>query len=101
MTLVVILALCGALLAYFIYTPDPIAPQLSGTLGNGVVEVGGLKRTYLSYVPRGRPKGAPLLLVMHGSGENAKQIRIGTGYGFERLADQHGFAVVYSQFRQL
>ena len=32
---------------------------------------------------------------MHGSGEIAAQIRMGTGYGFERLADEHGFAVVY------
>jgi polyhydroxybutyrate depolymerase len=57
--------------------------------------VGGLKRTYLSYVPRGLAKGAPLVLVMHGSGENGARIRIETGYGFERLADEHGFAVVY------
>jgi polyhydroxybutyrate depolymerase len=34
------------------------------------------------------------VLAMHGSGENAAQIRIETGYGFERLADEHGFAVV-------
>jgi polyhydroxybutyrate depolymerase len=32
---------------------------------------------------------------MHGSGEGPQGIRIGTGYGFERLADSHGFAVVY------
>jgi polyhydroxybutyrate depolymerase len=32
---------------------------------------------------------------MHGSGQNGAQMRIGTGYGFERLADKNGFAVVY------
>jgi polyhydroxybutyrate depolymerase len=32
---------------------------------------------------------------MHGSGENGARIRIETGYGFERLADERGFAVVY------
>jgi polyhydroxybutyrate depolymerase len=57
--------------------------------------VGGLKRTYLTYVPRGLAKGSPLVVVMHGSGENGAQMRIETGYGFERLADQHRFAVVY------
>ncbi|MFZ6649401.1 alpha/beta hydrolase family esterase [Undibacterium sp. TJN25] len=88
-------ALCGALFGYFIYSPDPELPQLSGTLSKGSIEVGGLKRTYLSYVPKGLPKGAPLVLVMHGSGEGAAEIRTGTGYGFERLADQNGFAVVY------
>ena len=32
---------------------------------------------------------------MHGSGENGAQMRIETGYGFDRLADEHRFAVVY------
>jgi polyhydroxybutyrate depolymerase len=59
------------------------------------MQVGGLKRTYLTYLPRELAKGAPLVVVMHGSGENGSQIRIETGYGFERLADEHGFAVVY------
>ena len=93
--LLALIALGGALFGYFIYSPDPEFPQLSGTLSKGSMEAGGLKRTYLTYVPKALPKGAPLVLVMHGSGENAAQIRIGTGYGFERLADEHGFAVVY------
>jgi polyhydroxybutyrate depolymerase len=59
--------------------------------------VAGVKRSYRSYVPKGLPKGAPLVLVMHGSGDGPQAIRVGTGYGFERLADQHGFAVAYPQ----
>jgi polyhydroxybutyrate depolymerase len=57
--------------------------------------VGGLKRTYVTYVPERLTKGASLVVVMHGSGENGAQIRIETGYGFERLADERTFAVVY------
>lgn len=34
-------------------------------------------------------------MVMHGSGQNSAQTRKWTGYGFERLADERGFAVVY------
>jgi poly(3-hydroxybutyrate) depolymerase len=34
-------------------------------------------------------------VVMHGSGQNGAQTRKWTGYGFERLADERGFAVVY------
>ena len=90
-----LVALGGALFGYFVYSPDPALPTLSGTLTKGTLEAGGLKRTYLTYLPQGLPKGAPLVLVMHGSGENGAQIRIGTGYGFERLADEHRFAVVY------
>lgn len=88
-------ALAATLLAFFLYTPEPELPPLSGTLGQGTMEVAGLQRSYRTYVPRGLPRGAPLVLVMHGSGEGPQAIRRGTGYGFERLADQHGFAVVY------
>jgi len=95
LSLIVVVVLAGALFAYFIYSPNPELPRLSGTLAKGSIDVGGLKRTYLSYVPRGLARGAPLVLVMHGSGENGARIRIETGYGFERLADEHGFAVVY------
>ncbi|MEO8386724.1 MAG: PHB depolymerase family esterase [Betaproteobacteria bacterium] len=95
LSLLGLIAFVGALFGYFIYSPDPVRPALSGTLTKGAIESGGLKRTYQTYVPRALPKGAPLVLVMHGSGEHANEIRIGTGYGFERLADEHGFAVVY------
>jgi polyhydroxybutyrate depolymerase len=64
-------------------------------LTKGTIEVGGRKRTYLTYVPQGLTKGAPLVVVMHGSGENGARMRRATGYGFERLADERGFAVVY------
>jgi polyhydroxybutyrate depolymerase len=93
--LIVFVALGGALFGYFVYSPTPEVPRLSGKLTEGAVEVGGRKRTYLTYVPQGFTKGAPLVVVMHGSGQNGAQMRIWTGYGFERLADKHGFAVVY------
>lgn len=93
--LLAVAVLGAALFAYFIYTPEPEPPQLSGTLSKGAMEVAGVTRSYRTYLPKGLPKGAPLVLVMHGSGEGPQGIRAGTGYGFERLADQHGFAVVY------
>lgn len=95
LSLLALAAVAAALFAYFLYTPEPELPPLSGTLDKGTMEVAGLQRSYRIYVPRGLPQGAPLLLVMHGSGEGPQAIRKGTGYGFERLADQHGFAVVY------
>jgi polyhydroxybutyrate depolymerase len=95
LSLIAFIAVAAALFGYFLYVPDPAMPQLSGTLNKQTIEVEGLKRNYISYVPRGLAHGAPLVVVMHGSGETAAQIRVETGYGFERLADQHGFAVVY------
>ncbi len=94
-SLLALVALCAALLAYFLYTPEPELPQLSGTLSKATLDVAGVQRSYRTYVPKSLPPGAPLVLVMHGSGEGPQAIRRGTGYGFERLADQHGFAVVY------
>jgi polyhydroxybutyrate depolymerase len=85
----------GALLAYFVYTPAPEVPPLSGALVKRTIAVGGLERTYRTYVPRGLAAGAPLVVVMHGSGENGAQMREETGYGFDRLADKHRFAVIY------
>lgn len=95
LSLFALVALVAALFACFIYTPEPELPQLTGTLSKASMDVAGVKRSYRSYVPKGLPKGAPLVLVMHGSGEGPQAIRVGTGYGFERLADRHGFAVVY------
>nr|WP_314862998.1 PHB depolymerase family esterase [uncultured Undibacterium sp.] len=88
-------AIVGALFAYFLYTPDPDMPQLSGVLTKATIQVDGKERTYRTYLPKGLAKGAPLVIVMHGSGQNGTQIRLETGYGFDRLADQYGFGVVY------
>jgi len=93
--LIVVVALGCALVGYFVYSPAPEVPRLSGTLTRGTIAAGGLTRTYLTYVPRGLTKGAPLVVVMHGSGQNGAQMRRDMGYGFDRLADTHGFAVVY------
>ncbi len=95
LVLLSVASLFAGLLGYFVYTPEPERPQLSGILGKATIEVGGLKRSYRTYVPKGLPKGAPLVLVMHGSGEGPQAIRKDTGYAFERLADQHGFALAY------
>jgi polyhydroxybutyrate depolymerase len=94
-SLLATVGLGGALFGYFVYSPAPEVPQLSGTLTKKTIEVDGLTRTYRTYVPQGLAKGAPLVVVMHGSGENGARIRIETGYGFDRTADSHGFAVVY------
>lgn len=90
-----LIALAGGLFAYFLYTPDPDMPQLSGVLRKATIQVDGKERTYRTYLPKGLAQGAPLVIVMHGSGQNGTQIRLETGYGFDRLADQYGFGVVY------
>jgi len=96
-SLLVIIGLGSALFGYVVYSYSsaPGVPQLPGTFTKETIEVDGVTRTYRTYVPQGLAKGAPLVVVMHGSGENGAQMRIETGYGFDRTADTHGFAVVY------
>lgn len=93
--LVALAALLGALFGYFVYTPAPQAVHLSGTLSKGSIAVGGRQRTYRIYIPKQGAKGAPLVVALHGSGENGAVMRVETGHGFDRLADRYGFAVVY------
>lgn len=93
--LAILVASAAGLFAYFVYTPAPEVPHLSGRLTHETVQSGGLKRTFLLYVPHGLAKGAPLVVALHGSGESGAAMRVATGYGFERLADRHGFALAY------
>jgi polyhydroxybutyrate depolymerase len=93
--LLVLAGVAVGLGAYFLYTPEPEPPALSGTISKGSIEAGGLTRTYRLYLPKDLPKGAPLVVVLHGASENGGAIRVETGYAFERLADKQGFAVVY------
>jgi polyhydroxybutyrate depolymerase len=95
LTIVAVVAAGAVLIGYFLYTPAPEVPDLSGTLRPGTIAVGGRERSYLTYVPKGLATGAALVMVMHGSMENGTRARVEAGYGFDRLADAHGFVVAY------
>lgn len=95
LSLVLVVSLGAGLFGYFLYTPDAIEPKLSGTLQTATIDVGGVTYTYRLYLPNNLPERAPLVLVLHGSGQNGAQIRMETGFGFDRLADAKQFAVLY------
>jgi polyhydroxybutyrate depolymerase len=90
-----ILVLVGAAYGYFWYSPAPPLPSLSATARQAILSVGGRERTYLIYVPANLPPQAALVIVLHGSAMDAARMRVCTGYEFDCLADQHGFAVIY------
>lgn len=48
-----------------------------------------------SYVPPGLPSNAPLVVVLHGCTQTASSYDRGSGWS--RMAERHGFAVVYAQ----
>ncbi|MEU9881962.1 alpha/beta hydrolase family esterase [Streptomyces phaeochromogenes] len=88
-------AVCAATYGYFLHSPGPAEPRLSATVTPDTITVGDRTRTYRAFVPEDLPPGSPLLFVLHGSQQNGKVIRRATGYGFDRLAERRGFAVVY------
>ncbi|MBB4063971.1 extracellular catalytic domain type 1 short-chain-length polyhydroxyalkanoate depolymerase [Gellertiella hungarica] len=47
------------------------------------------------YLPSDLPSGAPLVVALHGCGQTAEDFARGTGWN--RLADRHGFAVLYPE----
>ncbi len=49
----------------------------------------------LGYVPPGLPAGAPLVVVLHGCGQNASGYDHGSGWS--ALADRHGFALLFPE----
>ena len=53
----------------------------------------GLERKYLYYEPTNLPDNAPLIVVMHGYGDNNSAIR--NYSGMNNIADIYGFAVCY------
>ncbi|MEN0106382.1 MAG: PHB depolymerase family esterase [Pseudomonas sp.] len=95
--LLALLAIAASLYAYFVYAPKPAQPTLGATLQSDHIQVGALQRHYSYYIPKNLPANAPLVFVLHGSLQTREDIRAYTGYEFERLADAHGFAVVYPQ----
>lgn len=59
------------------------------------LRVGDLERSYLYYLSPQLALVPALVFVFHGGGIDAQQMRAITAFEIERLADEHGFIVVY------
>ncbi len=90
-----VVLVCGAAYGYLVHSPKPVEPRLSAPVTADTITVADRTRTYRAFVPADLPPGAPLLFVLHGSQQDGKTIRTATGYGFDKLAERHKFAVVY------
>ncbi len=74
----------------------PAAAQETDLAGEvHTTEYGGVTREYYLYLPPDLPQGAPLLVVLHGRGGTMRAMARLTGY--DDLAAERGFAVVYPQ----
>jgi polyhydroxybutyrate depolymerase len=91
---VVVLALFAGYLVP-VLLPKAAEPQLSPSVQQGIIEAGGLERTFIFHAPVGLLRHAALLIALHGSGETGEEFRRRTEYAFDRLADANGFVVAY------
>jgi polyhydroxybutyrate depolymerase len=94
--LLVLILIAVVLAAWWYLDVDEVeVPDLAGSMEQGELEHGGHTRTWRAYIPGVLPVPAPLVLILHGSRGDGQQMLEGTSYGFNLLADQHGFIPVY------
>lgn len=94
------LLLLGLLVAAAGTAGGAVAEPADDGLRRASLRHDGVERSYALYAPPGLDQeGAelPVVLVLHGSGGSADRIRAFTDRRFERLADRHGFLVVYPE----
>lgn len=65
------------------------------TLEKETFVLDGYQRSYYYYEPKSYRKSSPLVFVIHGSGMDGAAMRSATYGEFDRLADEHGFVVIY------
>jgi polyhydroxybutyrate depolymerase len=85
----VLLAACGAPAPR---TASPKVPVMSVNRTVTVASASG-NRTAIVHRPAGLAPNSPLVVVMHGAGGTAEQVR--TSFGWDNLADRDGFEVAY------
>lgn len=90
-----LLAIGAGLAFHWLRAPVAGRPWLSADPVPASLQVGARLRRYLAYLPATLPHNSPLLIVLHGAGQDAQAMRKASGFAFERLADRRGFAVVY------
>jgi polyhydroxybutyrate depolymerase len=90
-----VLFIAIVVVAYFLFSPLPSLPQLTGQGKSVTVRVGERERSVLEYVPAKLPSGSPLVIVLHGSFMTGELMRRMTGFEFDALADKNNFAVFY------
>jgi len=76
-------------------TQNAAPAVLTDGISNHVLMSNSIERSYQVYRPTSAAADATALFVLHGSGGSGSEMRAIAGAGFERLADQHGFLVVY------
>ena len=95
--LLVVVAIVAIVLAWWwcLRADSMETPALPGTAQTGSLQYEGHRRTWVAYTPASKPANPALVLVMHGSLGDGLQMRAASRYGFDVLAERHGFIAVY------
>jgi polyhydroxybutyrate depolymerase len=94
-SLALTLVLAGSLAFYWLYAPVGAPLDVVFDTAAYTLRMGEEERSYLVHTPQYLQPGAPLVIVLHSSGQDAQAMRKATGFAFERLAGQRRFAVAY------
>jgi polyhydroxybutyrate depolymerase len=85
----------GAMAWWFLSYDSMSAPELAGSLETGSLQHDGLERTWLAYLPSKSQQAMPLLIALHGSRGDGREMMLGSRYGFNILAEREGFIALY------
>ena len=90
-----VLSIVGWVLAvYSLGLCTAFAQGTATETGLDIFQYGDVERQYVLHLPENLPENAPLVFFLHGYHGNARQY---AKMGMSRVADKHGFAVVYPQ----
>ena len=93
----IVLLIGAAAWWHWFHAVVPAPHALSAVPTLGVIRTPQGDRRYQSFIPAECRRGAPIVVVLHGSRGSAEQIRAQTGFEYERLAERNGFIVAYPQ----
>ena len=94
--LLLLVASVIAVLAWWYLRWDELPPPpLPGVVERGTLEHAGRPREWLAYIPESIEEKPALLLLLRGSKHSGEQMRTGSFYSFDYLAEEKGFIAVY------
>jgi len=90
-----VVIIVAGVIRYLCVVPGIEPPLLQGSLQRSTFSFDGHDRAFSYYLPAQIGQGAPVVIVLHGSGGTGERIQRATAYAFDLLADQFGFIAVY------
>jgi polyhydroxybutyrate depolymerase len=94
-TLALLMLFLGIAAWWLLSFDTPDAPELPGDRVSDILEVDGLPRSWQAYVPASLAPGAPLIILLHGSMGEGRDMQAMTFFGFDVLAERQGLVVAY------